>query len=110
MAAATRHHHNVYVVELHKDVLYEARFVRANPRFDRFLPCAYVGATGLTPEQRLANHRAGRQANRYVQRFGLRLMPEVYAVFNPMPYHAALQMELELAQELRDKGWAVWQG
>ena len=42
--------------------------------------------------------------------FGVRLMPEIYAVFNPMPYRAALQMEVELAQDLRDKGWAVWQG
>ena len=100
----------MYVVELHKDVLYEGRFVRANPRFDRFLPCVYVGATGLTPAQRLANHKAGHRGNRYVRLYGLRLMPEIYAVFNPMPYRAALQMEIELAQELRDKGWAVWQG
>ena len=110
MAVAPRHHHHVYVVELHKDVLYEGRFVRANPRFDRFLPCVYVGSTGLTPTQRLANHKAGNRGNRYVRLYGLRLMPEVYAVFNPMPYRAALQMEIELAQDLRDKGWVVWQG
>ena len=64
---ARPHHHSVYVVELHKDVLYDRRFVAANPRFDRFLPCVYVGATGLTPEQRFANHKAGRQANRFVR-------------------------------------------
>ena len=107
---ARPHHHSVYVVELHKDVLYDRRFVAANPRFDRFLPCVYVGATGLTPEQRFANHKAGRQANRFVRAHGLRLMPEVSAVFNPRPYRAALQREVELAQDLRDRGWAVWQG
>ena len=110
MMRRTGHHHNVYVIELHKDVLYERRFVAANPRFDRFLPCVYVGSTGLTPEQRFENHKAGRRGNRFAQKYGLRLMPQVYAVFNPMPYRAALEMERELAQELRERGWAVWQG
>jgi hypothetical protein len=105
-----RHHHSVYVVELHKDVLYDRRFAKANPRFDRFLPCVYVGSTGLTPEQRLRNHKAGLKANRYVRLFGLRLLPDVYACFNPMPYRGALEMEVELAQSLREQGWAVWQG
>jgi len=110
MMRPARYHHNVYVIELHKDVLYERRFVDANPRFDRFMPCVYVGATGLSPQQRFENHKAGRRANRFVQRYGLRLMPEVYEVFNPMPWAAAVQLEAELAQELREKGWAVWQG
>jgi predicted GIY-YIG superfamily endonuclease len=105
-----KHHHSVYVIELHKDVLYERRFVSANPRFDRFEPCVYVGSTGLTPEQRLANHKAGNKGNLFVRKYGLRLLPEVYAVFNPMPYRAALTLERELAQELRDRGWSVWQG
>ena len=104
------HHHSVYVIQLHPDVLYDRKFVAANPRFDRLLPCVYVGSTGLTPQARFANHKAGRQSNRYVRAFGVRLMPEIHAVFNPMPYRAALQMEVELAQDLRDKGWAVWQG
>ncbi len=104
------HHHNVYVIELHKDVLYEARFVAANPRFDRFMPCVYVGCTGLAPAKRFDNHKAGIRANRFATKYGLGLMPEVYEVFNPMPYRAALEMERELAQDLRDKGWSVWQG
>jgi predicted GIY-YIG superfamily endonuclease len=104
------HHHNVYVIELHKDVLYERRFVAANPRFDRFAPCVYVGSTGLSPQARFENHRKGLRANRFVHKYGVRLMPEVYEVFNPMPYAAALELERDLAQDLRDKGWAVWQG
>ncbi len=105
-----RHHHSVYVVELHPDVLYDRRFVAANPRFDRFLPCVYVGSTGLTPEARFANHKAGHKGNRYVRQHGLRLRPDLYACFNPMPYRAALALEIELAQGFREQGWAVWQG
>jgi predicted GIY-YIG superfamily endonuclease len=104
-----QHRHHVYVVELHRDVLYERRFRDANPRHDGFAPCVYVGMTGLSPERRFANHKAGVRANRYVQRFGLRLRPDLYAFFNPMPYSAACTLEAELAQEYRERGWAVWQ-
>jgi hypothetical protein len=30
-------------------------------------------------------------------------------VFNPMPYAVAVAMEQELAEDLRQKGYAVWQ-
>jgi len=103
-------HHNVYVVELAPEVLNEARFRRANPGRDPAKPCVYVGMTGLTPEQRLAKHKQGIKANRYVQRYGLRLLPELYAYANPMPYEAARDMEVELAIGLREEGYGVWQG
>jgi hypothetical protein len=107
---ARSHHHNVYVVELHKDVFHEPRFRRANPGFDKLQPCVYVGMTGLSPEQRFRNHKAGVKGNRFVQRYGLRLMPEVYACFNPMPFGVASELEVGLAQDLRARGWSVWQG
>ena len=42
--------------------------------------------------------------------YGLRLMPELYECYNPMPYDAARDMEVELAIALREEGYAVWQG
>ena len=33
--------------------------------------------TGLTPEQRFANHKAGTKAARVVKRFGVRLVPKL---------------------------------
>jgi hypothetical protein len=105
-----RHHHNVYVVELDPAVLNLARFRRANPERDLLKPCVYVGMTGLTPEARFAKHKAGIRASAYVQRFGLRLLPKLYAYANPMPYEAAREMEVELAIGLREEGYAVWQG
>lgn len=105
-----RHHHHVYVVELDPAVLNLARFRRSNPDRDMLKPCVYVGMTGLTPEQRFARHKAGVRANRYVQRYGLRLLPKLYAYANPMPYAAAREMEVELAIALREEGYAVWQG
>ena len=73
-------------------------------------PCVYVGMTGLTPDVRFDKHKAGLQANRYVLRYGLRLLPAFYEPYNPMPYEGAAEMEVELAIALREAGYAVWQG
>ena len=105
-----RFHHSVYVIELDPRIYNSARFRRANPDHDITKPCVYVGCTGLTPEQRFAKHKAGIQANKFVQRFGLRLLPHLYAYANPMPYSAARDMEVELAIALREQGYCVWQG
>lgn len=102
--------HNVYVIELDPAVLGERRFRARNPNYVVGMPCVYVGMTGLTAEERFANHRAGHKSNRYARRYGLRLLPALYACFNPMPYEAAQRMEQDLADELQEKGYAVWQG
>lgn len=101
--------HNVYVIELDGAVLNHARFRDANPNRDILKPCVYVGCTGLSPEKRFAKHKAGIRANTYVQRYGLRLLPKLYAYANPMPYDAARDMEVELAIALQEEGYAVWQ-
>ena len=107
---ARRPHYHVYVVELAAKVLDEPRFVKANPRYRAGKPCVYVGMTGLDPDVRFDKHKAGIQANRFVMLYGLRLMPELYEVYNPMPYDGARDTEVELAISLREKGYGVWQG
>jgi hypothetical protein len=104
-----RNHYHVYVVELSKDVLFESRFRRANPGYVEGKPCVYVGMTGLDPDLRFDRHKAGIQANKYVQRFGLRLRPDLYEVYGPMPYDAACALEVELGIDLRESGYGVWQ-
>ena len=46
---ARRDHYHVYVIELSKDVLYEAKFRKCNPGYVPGKPCVYVGMTGLDP-------------------------------------------------------------
>lgn len=104
-----RYHYNVYVVELSKDVLYEARFKKANPDYVTGKPCVYVGMTGVNPDLRFDKHKAGIQSNRFVRDYGLRLLPELYEMYNPMPYDGARDMEVELAIGLREAGYGVWQ-
>jgi len=110
MKKKRRHHYSVYVVELAPQVLQHARFRRANPDWQLGKPFVYVGMTGLDPDVRFDKHKAGIQANRFVQLYGERLLPKLYEVYNPMPYDAARDMEVELAIALREKGYGVWQG
>jgi len=106
---AKRNHYHVYVIELSKDVLYEGRFKKANPDYVAGKPCVYVGMTGLDPDVRFDKHKAGIQSNRYVQQYGLRLLPKFYEMYNPMSYDEARDMEVELAIDFREAGYGVWQ-
>lgn len=90
-------HHHVYVVYLR------------NPKGDGRAGY-YVGMTGLTPEERFANHKAGIKSARVVKRFGVRLVPRLYAHLNPMSYERAKEMEVLLADSLRKRGYQVFGG
>ena len=112
MASAARqrkHHYHVYVVELDDRVWNVGRFRRANPDYRLGQPFVYVGMTGLDPDVRFDKHKAGIQANTFVRDHGVRLLPALYTVYNPMPYQAAVEMEVELGIALREKGYGVWQ-
>lgn len=102
-------HYHVYVIELSKDVLYEGKFMRCNPGYLMGKPCVYVGMTGLDPDVRFDKHKAGIQSNRYVKRYGLRLLPDLYEGFNPMSYGEACDREVEVGIDLRSAGFGVWQ-
>jgi hypothetical protein len=94
---AKRGHHSVYVVYL-RDPTGDGR------------AGYYVGMTGLTPERRFENHKSGIKAARIVRRFGERLVPRLYSHLNPMPYAKAQQMEVDLADSLRKRGYLVFGG
>jgi len=92
-----RRHHSVYVVYLR------------NPLGDGRAGY-YVGMTGLSPEERFANHRQGKKAAGIVRRFGVRLVPRLYSHLNPMTYEEAQAAEPALAEELRRRGFLVFGG
>jgi predicted GIY-YIG superfamily endonuclease len=94
---AARPHHHVYVVYLR------------NPKADGRAGY-YVGMTGLTPEERFANHKNGIKSAGVVKRCGERLVPKLYAHLNPMTYEQAAKMEQQLAAELRAAGYQVFGG
>jgi hypothetical protein len=99
----------VYVVQLADAVWNNARFRRCNPDYRLGMPFVYVGMTG--PRSRPALRQAqGRHPGQHLRARPRRaLLPQLYAVYNPMPYRAACEMEVELGIALREKGYGVWQ-
>jgi hypothetical protein len=108
--STSRFHHNVYVILLDPKVAKHPSILRMNPKRDPEKPCLYVGMSGLPPEHRFENHKHGYKAAWVVEKYGIRLVPELFEHLNPMPYEAALQMEMELAEDLRNEGYTVTGG
>lgn len=106
---AARKNYHVYVIELSSEVLTKPRFMKSNPNYMQGKPCVYVGMTGLDPDVRFDKHKAGIRSNRYVQQFGLCLLPELYDLYNPLTYEDARSLEVELGIDLRAGGYGVWQ-
>jgi hypothetical protein len=104
---APNYHHNVYVVLLSYKALSEPSILRRNPQRIASKPCVYVGMTGLPVDHRFENHKNGYKAARLVRKYGIRLMPELFEHLNPMPYDAAVEMEKDLAEDLRKEGYTV---
>ena len=105
-----KYHHYVYVVLLSPAAGRLRKVAAINPDHDRVKPCIYVGMSGLKPEERFLNHKRGIKASSIVKRYGLWLMPELYEYLNPMTYEEAVQMEQDLAEELRLAGYSVTGG
>ena len=50
-----------------------------------------------------------RQVDSTVQEYGQRLLPEIYALYNPLTYEEARSLEVELDIDLREGKFGVWQ-
>ncbi len=100
---------NLYVVRLHDSVAKLPRFVKANSSHRPGKPCLYVGVTSHDPAVRFKQHQDGYKASRIVKKYGRYLMWKKFKHLNPVPAKEAERRERELASELREKGYAVWQ-
>ena len=113
---SSRLSHNVYVVELSKKVWSESsKFREANPQYKGMKACLYVGMTSLSPQERFKKHVKGARnkkgykiSSKYVEKYGLFLRPSLYSSFNPLTRQAATQLERNLANSLKKRGYAVW--
>ena len=100
-------HYSVYVVQLDERVARIRKVRVANPNRDAKKPSVYVGMTGIDPIKRFKKHKAGYKASKYVKKYGVKLMPELYKDLNPMTYDEAVIAEQGLARRLRKEGYTV---
>lgn len=64
----------------------------------------YVGETSRDPDLRFDQHKTGYKASRYVNRFGVRLLPEVVEHLNPLRRWEAKELEAAVAEAFREAG------
>jgi len=111
-----RKNHHVYVVELSKKVWTDrSRFREANPQYRGIMCCLYVGMTSHSPKERYEKHKSGAKSKKgykisssYVEKYGMYLRPSLYDQYNPLTKQDAIQLEKELANSLKKRGYAVW--
>jgi len=109
--------YRIYVVELAKKVYTEnTKFRLANPQFNGVLECLYVGMTSKTPKERFEQHKQGyvnkkghKLSSNIVEKYGIYLRPSLYNHIDPFTNQEdALEMEEQVALELRRQRYAVW--
>jgi len=99
----------VYVIELDLSVSDIKKFRNKNPKYFKGDPCVYVGQSSKEPHIRFEQHKEGYKANAYAKKYGLRLRPDLYKKYNPIPTRKdAEEIEEMLGNALRKIGYGVW--
>jgi hypothetical protein len=69
----------------------------------------YVGQSSRKPEIRFEQHKEGYKSNKYAKRFGLKLRPDLFEKYNPIPTRKdAEAIEAMVGKNLRERGIGVW--
>jgi hypothetical protein len=63
-----------------------------------------VGETSRDPDWRFDQHKTGYKASRWVNRFGVRLLPDLVRHLNPMRRWEAVDLEAALAEAFTREG------
>ena len=99
----------VYVIELEKNISHLKRFRSRNPLYLKNSGCVYVGQSVRKPSLRFEQHKEGYKSNRYARKYGIKLLPELYDKYNPIPTREdAENIEKMLSEQLPKKGIGVW--
>ena len=99
----------VYVIELDPSVADLRKFRAKNPKYIKGNGCVYVGQSSRKPNIRFEQHKEGYKSNKYAQQFGLKLRPDLFEKYNPIPTRKdAEEIEEMLGKELRKRGFGVW--
>lgn len=99
----------VYVIELDSKVGDFRKFQKKNPKYSKGNDCVYVGQSTRKPFLRFEQHKEGYKSNKYAREYGIRLRPEFYHKYNPIPTRKdAEEIEEMIAKKLRHQGIGVW--
>ena len=87
---------------IHKNMKENTKFLLGNR-------CFYVGQSAKKPSLRFLQHKDGYKSNTYAKRFGMKLVPEFYEKYNPIPTRKdAEDLEEYVSYKLRKERYGVW--
>ena len=99
----------VNVIELDPQVANFQKFRQQNPEYIEGNECVYVGQSSREPTLRFEQHKEAYKSNKYAREYGIRLRPELYEKYNPIPTRKdAKEIEEMLSNQLRKQGIGVW--
>ena len=99
----------VYVIELDPKVAEFPKFRQKNPEYLKGNECVYVGQSSRDPTLRFEQHKEAYKSNKYAKVYGLKLRPDLYEQYNPIPTRKdAEAIEEMLGIGLRNRGYGVW--
>ncbi len=99
----------IYVIELDKKVGKIKKVRNKNPEYLDGNRCFYVVQSARAPLLRFKQHKEGYKSNSFAKKFGLKLIPNFYQKYNPIPTRKdAEELEKYLTSKLRDKRYGVW--
>ena len=99
----------VYVIELDPKVADLRKFRAKNPKYIKGNGCFYIGQSSKNPQIRFEQRKEGYKSNKYAKYYGIKLRPDLYEKYNPIPTRKdAEHIEEYLSKILRKKGIAVW--
>ena len=70
----------------------------------------YVGKTNRKTEERFQQHKDGYKASRYVKKYGVCLLPDLFEHLNPMSGTEATELEVSIAEALKHAGVPTYGG
>jgi hypothetical protein len=70
----------------------------------------YVGRTAHKPEVRFRQHKDGYKASKYVRKYGIRLLPELFEHLNPMSNAESIELEVDIGVALKQAGVPTYGG
>jgi predicted GIY-YIG superfamily endonuclease len=69
-----------------------------------------VGKTNRKTEERFQQHKDGYKASRYVKKYGVCLLPDLFEHLNPMSGAEATELEASIAEALKHAGVPTYGG
>jgi hypothetical protein len=99
----------LYAIRLDPSAVIDETIKDVNPNRGDYIDTIYVGSTGLTTDQRFANHLAMNFGSPVVRDYGIELIRDLCIRLNTTNSRVAEIAEAEYADELRRRGYWVYQ-